>query len=129
MSTKEYTLNTDNKLPTIRCGYCRRIAYWVRPRTGVQVCSTCKGLLIQRDWSALALRWLTYRPEDWVGDVAGFLEVDAEAERADLEHQVPLEVCEGCDGSICGSEPHRHLRVLAVPTVVAKPRNAKEDRG
>ena len=81
-----------------RCGYCRRIAYWVRPRTGVQVCSTCKGLLIRREWSYLARRWLTYRPEDWVGDVAAFLEVEADAERVDLEHQVPLGVCEGCDG-------------------------------
>jgi hypothetical protein len=71
---------------------------------------------------------LTYRPEDWVPDVAAFLEVEADHERADVENQVPLEVCDGCDGSVCGSEPHRHRRVLPVATVVAKPRSAKEDR-
>jgi hypothetical protein len=31
-------------------------------------------LVRQEKWQALALHWLTHRPEDWVSDVAAWLE-------------------------------------------------------
>ena len=126
MSTKEYPLNTDNSVPSIRCHYCKRIAYWVRPSAGVQFCSSCKALQREKDWAGLAHRWLTNRPEDWVPDVAAFLQMDANHESTELERSTPLSVREGCDGSICGSQPHRHGRVLPVPVVVAKIVRGKE---
>ena len=66
---------TGQTTPSIRCGYCKRVAYWVNPSTGVQVCSNCKGLGDQEQWFDLALRWLTNYPKDWAPDVAAFLEL------------------------------------------------------
>ncbi len=37
-------------------------------------CDTCHSLYSAKDWDGLALRWLQHRPEDWVSDVATFLE-------------------------------------------------------
>ena len=112
-------MTTDNKLPSIRCNYCKRIAYWIRPRAGVQVCSSCKILSDREQWYELALRWLTYHPKDWAGDVAAFLEVTAERS-GHLEPMVVASVCDGCNGSKCGSDPHRYRKVLPTIGVIAK---------
>jgi hypothetical protein len=38
---------------TIRCNYCKRIAYWLSPSTGVQICSSCKDLTDREQWALL----------------------------------------------------------------------------
>ena len=113
-------MNTDNKLPTIRCNYCKRIAYWVYPSTGVQTCSSCKDLIDRGQWTDLALRWVTDRPKDWVSDVAAFLEATAMNTKAPMERLVPVSVCEGCNGSKCGSDPHQWRKVLPTLGVIAQ---------
>ena len=119
-------MKTNNNLPTIRCAYCKRIAHWVRPRTGVQVCSSCKDLNDREEWYELALRWLTNYPKDWAGDVAAFLEVAAERSTEVMEPVVAVVVCEGCNGSNCGSNPHRHRKVMRTAGVVAKATREKD---
>jgi hypothetical protein len=110
---------------TIRCNYCKRIAYWLSPSTGVQICSSCKDLTDREQWAELALRWLTYYPKDWVADVAAFIAATADRMVA-LEPAVPVTVCEGCNGSKCGSDPHQHRKVLPTVGVVARITRAKE---
>jgi len=63
-----------------------------------------------------------------VADVAGLLEAETDHEATDINHRFPLDVCEGCDGSVCDSEPHRYRKVLPVPIVAAKPMRGKGDR-
>ena len=111
--------------PSIRCNYCKRIAYWLSPSTGVQICSSCKDLVERKAWEELALRWLTYYPKDWTADVAAFLEVAA-VRTSKLEPAVAVTVCEGCNGSKCGSDPHQYRKVLPTISVVAKITRAKE---
>ncbi len=119
-------MTTDNKLPTIRCNYCKHIAYWQNPSTGVQICSNCKGLKDDEQWYELALRWLTYHPKDWAPDVAAFLEVAAERSKGVIEPVIAALVCEGCNGSKCGSDPHQYRKVLPTIGVVAKITREKE---
>jgi len=38
------------------------------------VCGPCAELIEAGSWHLLAHLWLSYRPEDWVTDVAAFLE-------------------------------------------------------
>ena len=129
MSTKENPLNTDNTVPTIRCNYCKRIAYWVKPATGIQMCSNCKQLTDHEEWHDLALRWLTNYPEDWAPDVAAFLEVASERKAAPMERLVPTGVCKGCNGTLCGSEPHRYPRVMPLLGPIAKISRGKGGAG
>lgn len=105
---------------TIHCHFCKRLSYWVRPDTGVEMCGSCADAMTRDDWTELARRQLANYPEEWVPDVAAFIQLSAEAatERM-LEAVIPLLACNGCDGSLCG-ESHSWRQVLAVSTVVAK---------
>jgi hypothetical protein len=51
------------------CKYCSA------PADESAICSDCACVIEHRFWSLLARRWLTSRPEDWIPDVAAFLEV------------------------------------------------------
>jgi hypothetical protein len=65
------------------CKYCSA------PVTSSTTCSDCDRLIAQRFWGLLAHRWLTARPEDWVPDVAAFIEVSADrAEASRIEEVV-----------------------------------------
>jgi hypothetical protein len=52
------------------CRFCPRPA----PDAGSAVCNPCRQLIQAGSWHLLAHLWLSYRPEDWVPDVAAFLE-------------------------------------------------------
>ena len=54
------------------CKYCSA------PVTSSTTCSDCDALVQNRSWTRLAHRWLAARPEDWVPDVAAFLELSAD---------------------------------------------------
>jgi hypothetical protein len=110
---------------TIRCHYCKRVAYLVVPATGVQVCSSCTDALVREDWMELAQRQLRNYPEEWVNDVAAFIQMSVERHTEGLEHLVPTTTCDGCDGSVCG-EVHSWRQVLRRVTAVAQ--NPKERR-
>ena len=51
------------------CKYCSARV------VGSTTCGDCSQLVHRGAWNLLAHRWLTERPEDWVPDVAAFLEV------------------------------------------------------
>ncbi len=106
-------------MTTIRCHFCARLGTWVNPATGVQLCGGCMAAVAARRWSELARLWLSTYPNEWVEDVAAFIEgglgvADVEV----FERSVDLVTCDGCDGRLCG-KPHVHRRVLVVSTVVA----------
>ena len=52
------------------CRYCSQPV----AATEESTCSPCGELVSRRMWGLLALTWLAERPEDWVPDVAAFLE-------------------------------------------------------
>ena len=58
------------------CSYCSQPSLVALPRRGhqVQVCECRLRLIRHQQWRRLALRWLTHRPQDWVPDVAAWLE-------------------------------------------------------
>ena len=65
-----------------KCIFCDNLAVFVVPNlwlgdTPVSCCRQCGNLAAARSWKRLAHRWLVHRPQDWVNDVAAFLEVQA----------------------------------------------------
>ncbi len=111
---------------TILCHYCKHLSAWVRPDTGVRMCESCARAMSQEDWTELARRQLHEYPEEWVGDVAAFIQMSTETRSSlNLEPVVPLLTCDGCKGSLCG-KAHSWRQVLPVATVVAQ--NPKEAR-
>jgi hypothetical protein len=108
-----------------RCNYCKRGGRWVHHVTGGRLCSRCKALIAAGDWDELARLQLRRYPEQWVEDVAAFIQMTFEG--ASLPEAVsPLVACDGCDGSICG-RAHTNRRVLAAATVL--PRRRKQATG
>jgi hypothetical protein len=83
--TKEVSFDQGEKpmakKPT--CKFCHRDAVFVVPDVMVQesrpvgCCRRCGNLAAACSWRRLALIWLQCRPEDWVDDVASFLEGQA----------------------------------------------------
>ena len=110
---------------TARCNYCKRAGGWVHLGTGGRLCSRCKALAAAGDWDELARRQLRRYPDEWVDDVAAFIQMTFEG--ASLPEAVsPLVACDGCDGSVCG-RAHTNRRVLAAATVL--PRSPKQATG
>jgi len=108
-----------------RCNYCKRAGGWVHLGTGGRLCSRCKALAAAGDWDELARRQLRRYPDEWVDDVAAFIQMTFEG--ASLPEAVsPLVACDGCDGSVCG-RAHTNRRVLAAATVL--PRSPKQATG
>ncbi len=106
-------------MTTIRCHFCARLGTWVNPATGVQLCGDCMAAVAARRWSELARLWLSTYPNEWVEDVAAFIEGGlGVADVEGFERSVDLVTCDDCDGRVCG-QPHVHRRVLVVSTVVA----------
>lgn len=66
-------------MSSIWCHYCNRIARLVLPASGAQLCTSCAGVLVRQDWTELARRQLQYHPDQWVADVAAFIQVSVEA--------------------------------------------------
>ena len=56
------------------CSFCSQPSITRLPRRGHQVCRCCLQLVRHQQWPRLALRWLKHRPQDWVTDVAAWLE-------------------------------------------------------
>jgi len=55
------------------CSYCSQPSFVLLSRQR-PVCRCCLRLIRRQQWRRLALRWLKHRPEDWVPDVASWLE-------------------------------------------------------
>ncbi len=106
-------------MTTIRCHFCARLGMWVNPATGVQLCGDCKAAAAAGRWSELARLWLSTYPNEWVDDIAAFIEQGIGVADLDaFERSVDLVACDGCDGRLCG-KPHVHRKVHDVATVVA----------
>ena len=71
------------------CRYCTRTAKFVYQKAGVRLCSKCMNLATNRRWEDLASRWLRERPQDWIPDVAAYLELGEEKVFADEPYQIP----------------------------------------
>lgn len=57
----------------VRCRFCRNRAAWLYPN-GWRICSSCRVVANEEGWRELARRWLRAYPEEWVPDVAAFVE-------------------------------------------------------
>ncbi len=68
----------------MECTYCREPAVVRLVGSSVRCCGECQRLFARSDWEALAHRWLHARPEDWVGDVAAYLEGTRAQKRPDF---------------------------------------------
>ena len=78
-----------------QCTYCVEPATARLVGSEIKCCRHCRGLYSASDWNALALRWLEQSPEDWVSDVASFLEANAPSEQsfeytAPPQHLIPV---------------------------------------
>jgi hypothetical protein len=114
-------------MTTIRCHFCRKTAWNVFPATGVQVCGYCLTHIRNGDWLALAKSWISNHPDDWVDDVAAFIEHGLIAGSTNTEKTQPMSICHGCaDSSETCDKPHWWKRVLLKSTVVAQ--NPKDRR-
>jgi hypothetical protein len=65
-----------------KCVFCDHLAVFVLPNLWFGdkpafCCRRCGNLTATRNWKRLAHRWLLHRPQDWVDDVAAFLEIQA----------------------------------------------------
>jgi hypothetical protein len=58
----------------MRCTYCHRQAQWRAGKADLAFCHTCYDLVKRQNWRVLAHRWLLAKPEEWIDDVAAFLE-------------------------------------------------------
>lgn len=56
------------------CCYCDQPSLATLTDKQYRVCQCCLRLVRHEKWQALALHWLERRPQDWVGDVAAWLE-------------------------------------------------------
>jgi hypothetical protein len=56
------------------CTYCNGRARWkyvlMRGSQPVPVCGTCHQMIRDGQLVALAIRWVSYRPQDWVDEAA-----------------------------------------------------------
>ena len=102
-------------MSTDLCHYCTRPARYIRPATSVQICLSCAKTMVRQDWTELARRQLHHYPNEWVSDVASFIQRSAEVEaKATAESVIPLVFCDGCDGSVCGAA---HSRRQPLPVI------------
>jgi hypothetical protein len=85
---------------TLCCHFCRNRSAWLWPATGWRLCTSCRSGAIVDDWDELARRWLRTYPEEWIGDVAAYIEVNADRGGA-IEPTVALAICEGGAGCRC----------------------------
>jgi hypothetical protein len=65
------------------CKFCKRDVVFVVPDVmfeegrPIGCCRRCGNLAAARSWERLAHVWLLNRPEDWIDDVASYLEGNA----------------------------------------------------
>lgn len=58
----------------MQCTYCYRQAQWRVKKADLAACHTCCDLIKRKDWRVLAHRHLLAKPEEWIDDVAAFIE-------------------------------------------------------
>ena len=62
------------------CHFCRNRGVWRYP-SGWRICSSCRPHAEQHRWDELARRWIRAYPDQWVSDIAAFIEGTLEGER------------------------------------------------
>lgn len=61
----------------MKCTYCNEPGLFHLHGSKTRCCDRCMKLYRNEEWEALARVWLMCRPEDWVGDVAAYIEQSA----------------------------------------------------
>ena len=61
----------------MKCTFCTESGPYHLHGSKIRCCERCWRLYRDNEWDALAAVWLASRPEDWVGDVAAYIEQSA----------------------------------------------------